>query len=476
MLKYGINGKTDTIIKSMYTSNQCQIKFANGLSKPFSSSCGVKQGDILSPILFNIFVDDLVNELKSCPSDPIIMNGLSINSLLYADDIVLLANTQDGLQSYLNVLDKFCSTWKLEINTDKSKVVVFNSNGKRYMSTFQCAGRTLETVTSYCYLGVTFKYTGSLNNTSSLLMEKAKKAFFKIKKTVGLDNPCRLLEKLFDNLIAPVMLYCSEIWGILGTFNDSTPFEHLHMKFVKEILGVNSKSSNDACRAELNRLPLSCKALYFTSNYWMHLIASPNSLVSKILNITKPDNKWYIQLGKVFDKFGFSYLINSNNFNTCSLLSLKQRILDVHLQEQDMRIRMSNKLNFFRKFYSAGERPKYVDILRFKDERSSVTRLRISSHKLAIESGRYTNIPVAERFCQACNSNEIEDEEHFLLNCFLYKQSRQTLRNKIRNINNLEISTKILLDSYSPIILKLSSTFISNCWNQRGNKLREGFA
>ena len=70
-------------------------------------------------------------------------------------------------------------------------------------------------------------------------MEKAKKVFFKIKKTDGLDNPCRLFEKLFDNLIAPVILYCSEIWGILGTCNDSTPFEHFRMKFAKEIIRMS---------------------------------------------------------------------------------------------------------------------------------------------------------------------------------------------------------------------------------------------
>ena len=94
-----------------------------------------------------------------------------------------------------------------------TKVVVFNSNGKCFLDTFMCANHTLETVNSYCYLGVTFKHTGSLTHTSTLLMEKAKKALFKIKNTIGLDNPCNLLEKLFDNLVIPVMLYCSEIWG-----------------------------------------------------------------------------------------------------------------------------------------------------------------------------------------------------------------------------------------------------------------------
>ena len=95
-------------------------------------------------------------------------------------------------------------------------------------------------------------------------MEKAKKALFKIKKTVGLDNPCQLTEKkLFDDFVVPVMLYCSEIWGILCPVNDSTPYEYLHLKFVKEILGVHYKASNDTCRAEVNRLPLRSKILNF---------------------------------------------------------------------------------------------------------------------------------------------------------------------------------------------------------------------
>ena len=52
-----------------------------------------KHGDVLSPILLNLFIDDLVKKLNSFPPGAISINGLSINSLLYADDIVLLANS-----------------------------------------------------------------------------------------------------------------------------------------------------------------------------------------------------------------------------------------------------------------------------------------------------------------------------------------------------------------------------------------------
>ena len=77
MLKHGINGKTYNIIHSMYTKNKCRIKFASGLSKTFSSTCGVKLGDVMSPLLFYLLIDDLANNLKSSISGAISINGLS---------------------------------------------------------------------------------------------------------------------------------------------------------------------------------------------------------------------------------------------------------------------------------------------------------------------------------------------------------------------------------------------------------------
>ena len=64
-----------------------------------------------------------------------------------------LANIQEALQTYLDTLNNFCTSWKLHINTDKSKVVVFNSDANQYLDTYKCANSTLKTSSSYCYLG-----------------------------------------------------------------------------------------------------------------------------------------------------------------------------------------------------------------------------------------------------------------------------------------------------------------------------------
>ena len=79
--------------------------------------------------------------------------------------------------------------------------MVYNPNGKSYLNKFK-----YQTVTSYCYLGGTIKYSGSIGGFSNVLMDKGRKASFKIKKSVGLNNPCSLLENLFATLVVPVIL------------------------------------------------------------------------------------------------------------------------------------------------------------------------------------------------------------------------------------------------------------------------------
>ena len=102
------------------------------------------------------------------------------------------------------------------------------------------------------------------------------------------------------------------------------------------------------------------------------------------------------------------------------------------------------------KLYRAGIHPYYVDILKNKNARTMLSKLRISALKRAIEGGRYLNIPKHERICTACNSGEVEDEEHFLLNCSLYKPLRQVLCSKHQCLN-----LKIILDNHNHFILKI---------------------
>ena len=85
------------------------------MTENITSNIGVRQGGNLSPTLFKIFINDLIDSFdESCKPD--ILNTLKLNCLLYADDLVLISETADGLQMCIDKLYNYCTKWGLQIN------------------------------------------------------------------------------------------------------------------------------------------------------------------------------------------------------------------------------------------------------------------------------------------------------------------------------------------------------------------------
>lgn len=328
---------------------------------------------------------------------------------------------------------------------------------------------------------MTLQHAGNLNLSSSLLMEKARKAFFKIKKAISLDNSCKLLEKLFDTLVVPIALYGSEVWGIGKEFKNSDPYEHLHIKFIKEALGVHCKASNAACLSELNRLPLYTNIQFLAIKYWLHIMESENSLCYKVCIATETNNSWIKNMKNLINKLGFNYLRENPFGIKLQLNQIKERINDTALQKLESEIKQNSKLTFFSKLYKPNSRPPYVDHCKLRKDRSVLCKIRVSAHSLYVEKGRYLNIPLEDRLCRCCNSSEIEDELHFLLSCPAYDQARI---NFIHKINNSLLNQKInrttnischliysIFNNESTVILKILANHINECLLLRSSTL-----
>jgi len=184
LLCKGIGGKFYDLLKHMYSNTLYCCKSEGYISEPFQANLGVKQGDSLSPILFNIFVDDICSYFNNSLADPVLLNNIHFNHLLYADDLVLISETPSGLQHCVDALQSFCSEWSLTVNTNKTKTMIISNNKNRSCIDRHCfyfGPNQLESCTEYKYLGVIFNNKGKLNNSAENLSEKARKAYFSLK-------------------------------------------------------------------------------------------------------------------------------------------------------------------------------------------------------------------------------------------------------------------------------------------------------
>ena len=120
LIDKGITGKVFNLIKNIYMHEKCQIKMGGMLSDPFDANQGVRQGCILSPILFNIFISDLPNILNNPENEPVKFSlTKTLSCILWADDLVMFSETKEGLTKMIGRLSTFASENGLTINVDK---------------------------------------------------------------------------------------------------------------------------------------------------------------------------------------------------------------------------------------------------------------------------------------------------------------------------------------------------------------------
>ena len=139
LLSHGISGRFFNAIKNIYTKDKACIKIGSQYTGTIVINQGVRQGCVMSPLLFNIFLADLAEKFDSI-NDNIKMNNSEISALFWADDILILSKSEEGLTKKLKVLEEYTNGNFLEVNTDKTKVMIFNKTGKIMRRNFYING------------------------------------------------------------------------------------------------------------------------------------------------------------------------------------------------------------------------------------------------------------------------------------------------------------------------------------------------
>jgi hypothetical protein len=392
--------------------------------------------------------------------------------------------------------------------------MIFNKQGKKLKYTFTYSHLELEQATSYVYLGITFTPSGSFATAKDSLYKKGLKAYFKFCRLISNGTPSSSTYfHIFDHTITPILLYGSEIWGSFSIHSSilrrepefkieamysKLPADKLNERLCRLILGVPNKTTTAAVTGELGRYPLYIDVVSKMVQFWhrLHTAKLPQNFLleqalkeNEQLHLRKKEC-WLSSIDFILTELGLKHLLDNplgnsaNHVKNTVKTKLRERFNQQWRQSiftDERRVHgQKNKLRSYRLFKSHFKREPYIDQVSNITDRNNLIKLRTSSHKLAIETGRYNNIPVDQRLCTMCEGNEVEDEIHFITQCHKYHQQREVLFEIIersnKNFASLNNSNKFIwLLSNEEVSLNIQlAKFVTECFDVRQQCLSIG--
>ena len=153
------------IIKDIYRKVKSCVRSCNSYSEYFEYAIGLRQGEVMSPVMFSLFVEDIELHMQSIVDYGIQIDDSMLIMLLFADDMANFAKTPDELQDHLNNRLSYCNSSGLHANTNKTQVMVFKK---------RCGVKLV--VDNFNYLATIFNYTSNFSLNQEYIAGKALKA------------------------------------------------------------------------------------------------------------------------------------------------------------------------------------------------------------------------------------------------------------------------------------------------------------
>ena len=235
---FGIEEGLVQTIEALYRESSSAVHINNQTGPAFKTTVGVRQGCLLSPALFNIFLEQImINTLHNFEST-ISVGGRTISNLRFADDIDLLAGSNAELQELTNRLVGSAEAYGMELNKDKCKVMSNSKDNIRTNITMQ--GEQLEEVDSFKYLGAILTKDGRSTSEIRTRIAMAANALARLDeiwKSKEIWFPTKF--KLYKTLVLSIFLYGCETWTL--TAETTKKIQAFENKCLRRLLGISWK-------------------------------------------------------------------------------------------------------------------------------------------------------------------------------------------------------------------------------------------
>ena len=399
----------------------------------FCSKAGVFQGESLSPFLFSMFINDIGDYINSAHEVGVPLESCLLSMVLFADDMAVFSLTREGLQNGIDCLNEYCVRWGLSVNVEKTKCVAFKKGGKiACLDQWTYNGNAIETVNQFKYLGFVLGSSGTFNKGIDMILTKSQRALFSL-KTIFHRNPemdIRTKINLFNTLVIPVLTYGCEVWG----FCKAEQLERFYLGFFKSILCVRKTIPSSFIYNELGIFPLSITRQIRLIKYWLRITKMSNKnpvkiVYNELMKIQESNENvqnWTSLLKDLLFKNGFGNVWIEQNVSDPKsfLIAFETRIKDIFVQNNNTLIQDVSEHRLFRHIDHPHILASYLSFISEDYVRIALSRLRLGSHNLMIERGRWEKPKrlFRNRLCEVCN--EIEDEYHVIFKCSRYSDIR----------------------------------------------------
>ena len=371
-----------------------------------TASVGVRQGSPTSCLLFVLFVNDLIKMFKErCGPDGFLA---WLHVLIFMDDTVILSTSRNGILAKLGLLREFCVSHGMKVNVSKTKFMVIKGTAEDERDLI-VQDMCVKSCKYYVYLGSPFSSDGLISssikiNANLRMCQALKFVSFCLKNN---DVPFYVKKKVFHAAVMSSILYGCESW-LNGNIK---PMENIYNMCIKHLLGVRKTTTNTLCLIELGLPPLKALIMqrqrHFFKNMWAErgdMFDDPFRYAMLLVRNSRTPTSRFLNdlIDRDVDDIGQSM----NN--------LHQEVIDSQKSKCIYYKRISPNMHVHN-IYS--EKSAVNEL-----ERISWTKLRLSAHSLAIETGRWNRLPEDQRLCQC---GLVQTERHVIEECVLSRHVRQ---------------------------------------------------
>lgn len=409
----GISTKFLRVLKALYEDTKAAVWDGESISDWFRTSWGVKQGCILSPDLFAFMLNDLHDNLAS---GGVKIDEILIRILLYADDLVIMAEDSAELQAMINNFSSYCMKWNLIVNMDKSKIMIFRKGGGRRSrdEKWVLDGREIEVVNKYKYLGIILTPGLAMKENLADRVKMAKASINSAWKSFLNNREISFYPKyqLFKAVARSIVCYGAQVWG----YEAYEELEKFQRYFIKRVLGLPDRTPNYMIRIEsgldnMFAFTFKCHMEYITKVFHVYEDDRLPKMLAKI--VLRKNIGWAAEWGKFADDFRINI---GEVWNNAGNMRIKAREILARLGE-------TKKIEAITKALESSHH--VYPLLNYDTSTTYFTKFTNPTKVRWIFKARGGLIGLnasiwrknERRLCTMCNMREVEDIIHFLGRC-----------------------------------------------------------